>query len=168
MILRQWHLFLHAWATEGAGNSVAAQADGSLLLKGEQLQEPFAISFEEMCRRFETLPGAWCEPDGAVGWNPPRETGGDGALENGALENGAGDNGPGENGPGQYLGGTLHCLDERVMCVELFVHLRQQNWLRMLDALMGEERRIAIQLAEEGVFVSPEGFLHRAFATPLA
>jgi len=114
--MEESHIFIHRFAA-----AIARQG-----------QMPFAATFEEMCQRIGTIPGAYCEPDGAIGWNPSR----DGS---------------------ESLGGTIHCIDSRVMCVELFARLHLKNW-KTLHLAISSGTPTIIQLPEQGRFVSVEDY----------
>ncbi len=100
-------------------------------------QTAFECTFEEMCRQIEQLPGAYCEPDGAIGWNPAT----DGS---------------------ESLGGTIHCIDDRVLCVELFSRLGLENWKRMHPLISGNARTV-IQLPQQGRFVSVDEYEQQTY-----
>jgi hypothetical protein len=140
MQVKEWHVFVHVLDNDKENMADAPGAKGRLSLTSEQLRNPFPDTFEEMCLRIDSMPGAYCEPDGSVGWNPP-------------------------GFQGEQLGGTLHCIDERVMCVELFSSLGEENWKRLIDTISSNCPDVAVQLAEEGVFLSREGFRLRAYET---
>lgn len=160
MTRREWHLFLHATAVPMAGrlddsaNSGCSGGDSGAQGAGSPQfrpfpEVPFSVSFEQIRAAFETLPGAYCEPDGAMGWNP------------------SGD---------EQLGGTIHCgmhrspaggsgreTREQVVCIELFSSLERTSWRRWVESLGVDPGGLAIQLAEEGRFVSLAEFERMAF-----
>jgi len=55
------HLFIH-YRKSHPGNG------GSVL---HELNQPIPVEFDQVMTRFNRLPGGYCEPDGAWGWNTP-------------------------------------------------------------------------------------------------
>lgn len=128
-----WHIFLHR-RSEGERASPVLRPDGArtLVLESADLQQPFPCTFETLVAGLSSLPGAWCEPDGAFGWYPSA----DGSEE---------------------LAGTIHCLDHRVMSVEMHMGLSPGHW-QQVAALVRLHSPFIIQLAEQGVFVEEAEF----------
>jgi hypothetical protein len=127
---RNWHIFVHALDPALAPKTSGA-IDGvaTLEVPAAAVNGPFALTFEQVAAGIAALPGAWVEPDGALVWNPRQ---------------------------GGQIAGTLHCLDHRVLSLELYVSCRGEAWRDFCSAGLGESA-ICIQLAEHGSFVSSEG-----------
>ncbi len=133
-----WHFFIHFLNDCSPGDFITANLFGhsvdSVQLRPTDLREPFSHTFDEVRHRIESETGGYCEGDGAFGWHPPNDS-------------------------QTHLCGTIHCLDERVMCFELHAELTPDSWLR-LNEVLGTKDRTVIQFPEYGVFVMHQE-LHR-------
>ncbi len=127
------------------------QVDGveleTLELSGPQWQHPFAWSFETLFERLESL-GACCEWDGAWGWYPADLPGNHSAAR---------------------VGGTAHCLDQRVMCLEVFAEWKADRFRQWAEAIVDPntvpDEQLLIQLLPSGYFMTCtayEQWLHRS------
>ncbi len=127
---RSWHIFVHAIDPAHAPKALGA-IDGvaTLQVSAVAVNGPFELTFEQVAAGIAALPGSWVEPDGALVWNPRQ---------------------------GGQIAGTLHCLDHRVMSLELHVSCKGEAWRAFCSAGLGESA-ICIQLAEHGSFVSRDG-----------
>lgn len=102
----------------------------SLVLDPAHLRSPFEMTFDTTRERIENEPGGYCEGDGAFGWHPPHDS-------------------------TTHLCGTIHCVDERIVCIELHANLTQGSWSRLIE-ILGLDHQIAIQFPELGIFIESE------------
>lgn len=119
----------------------------TLELSGPHWQQPFAWSYETLVDRLESM-GASCEWDGAWGWYPAQVPGDSMVVK---------------------VGGTAHCLDQRVMCLEVFAEWpadRFRQWAKsILDPQSSADEQLLVQLLPSGHFLTCsayEQWLHRS------
>jgi hypothetical protein len=136
---QDWHFFIYQlpddWVEpENAGSlhSLLGFQVPRLQLTGRDLQTPFELKFDDVQSQFERIDGGYCEWDGAFGWHPLDDT-------------------------ETRMCGTIHCLDERVMCFELHARLHLTSW-HQLKSILGLDDRLAIQFPEYGALVSQATF----------
>lgn len=126
------HLFLH-YRTVTDGSDVPRD-DGAH--RGAGLTVPFncpiPIEFDEVMARFNRLPGGYCEPDGAWGWNTADQM--------------------------TRTGGTMQAFGEQVMCVETWGQIAARDWPRLLEMFGLSSDSAVVQLVEQGVFLSADSF----------
>jgi hypothetical protein len=136
-----WHFFIHSLngrsATDGVQTDIFGHSVNAIQLRPTDLRDPFPQTFDDVRQRIESETGGYCEGDGAFGWHPPNDS-------------------------QTHLCGTIHCLDERVMCFELHADLTPDSWLQ-LSEILGITDQVAIQFPEYGIFVTPQE-LHRLLA----
>lgn len=116
------HLFIH-YRKSHPGNG------GSVL---HELNQPIPVEFDQVMARFNQLPGGYCEPDGAWGWNTPDQQ--------------------------TRTGGTMQALGEQVMCVETWGQIAPRDWLPLLELFSLTPQTAIVQLVEEGRFLSADEF----------
>lgn len=127
-----WHLFLYRLdQSEPVATRPVTVHDRTvpaLQLKPGGQQSPFEITFDEARQRLEELAGGYCEGDGAFGWHPPHHE-------------------------ATHLCGTIHCVDERVICVEMHAKMSRAAWSELSQALRIDDD-VAVQFPESGIFVT--------------
>jgi len=116
------HLFIH-YRKSHPGNGGSVQ---------HELNQPIPVEFDQVMTRFNRLPGGYCEPDGAWGWNTPDQQ--------------------------TRTGGTMQALGEQVMCVETWGQIAPRDWLPLLELFSLTPQTAIVQLVEEGRFLSAEEF----------
>ncbi len=120
--MSELHLFIHyREAVPGGGGTVT-----------HELSQPIPIQFDEVMTRFNQLPGGYCEPDGAWGWNTADQQ--------------------------TRTGGTMQALGEQVMCVETWGQIAPRDWLPLLGLFGLKPQTAIVQLVEEGRFLTAEEF----------
>ena len=97
------------------------------------IAKPMTVTFDKVCAAINSLPGGYCEPDGAFGWNPSvdRVT---------------------------RIGRTLHAFDERIMCVEIFGSIDPADWAAFAEHF-GLASELVVQVVEHGVFLEAADFM---------
>ena len=118
------HLFIHY-----RHPSPASHVSGSLT---DDLSQPIPVDFDEVMARFNRLPGGYCEPDGAWGWNTADQQ--------------------------TRTGGTMQAFGERVMCVETWGQIAPRDWWPLLELFGLNAETAIVQLVEAGRFLSAEEF----------
>jgi hypothetical protein len=125
--MTELHLFLHYLPPEVHS---AAALGGQLA--GPIPNCPIPIEFDEVMARFNRLPGGYCEPDGAWGWNTADQM--------------------------TRTGGTMQAFGEQVMCVETWGQIAARDWPRLLEMFGLSSDSAVVQLVEQGVFLSADSF----------
>lgn len=120
--MSELHLFIHYRGTVPGGG-------GTIL---HELNQPIPIKFDEVLARFNQLPGGYCEPDGAWGWNTPDQQ--------------------------TRTGGTMQAIGELVMCVETWGRIAPRDWEPLLGFFGLTLQTAVVQLVEEGRFLPAEEF----------
>jgi hypothetical protein len=120
--MAELHLFLHFYSAKNERECDLAGA----------LSEPIPIEFDRVMDRFNQLPGGYCEPDGAWGWNTADQL--------------------------TRTGGTMQAFGEQVMCVETWGQIAARDWSRLLELFGLTMDTAVVQLVEQGTFVSAEAF----------
>lgn len=136
------HLMIHALPEKVVQEQ--AWLDGleveTVKLAGVTWQQPFSWSFETLVERLERL-GAACEWDGAWGWFP--------------AESGTGQ-------PRVQVGGTAHCLDQRVMCIEVFAQWDADHFRQWAAAIipppLDPEQHLLVQSLPSGHFLTCQAY----------
>ncbi len=121
--MAELHLFLHFLPSPRAvlGPNLASD-----------LTKPIPMDFDQVMQRLNQMPGGYCEPDGAWGWNTPDQL--------------------------TRTGGTMQAFGEQVMCVETWGHIAARDWPHLLDLFGLSSDTTVVQLVEQGVFLSAETF----------
>lgn len=123
--MAELHVFLHYCRPE-------KKLPGSL---GTGLNEPIPSDFDRVMERFNQLPGGYCEPDGAWGWNTADQL--------------------------TRTGGTMQAFGERVMCVETWGQIAARDWPCLLEMFGLSSDTTVVQLVEQGTFLAAESFAHQ-------
>jgi hypothetical protein len=121
--MAELHLFLHFLPPGTAFGGPLAQ----------NLNEPIPIAFDRVMERLNQLPGGFCEPDGAWGWNTTDQS--------------------------TRTGGTMQAFGEQVMCVETWGQIHPRDWSALLDLFGLTESTTVVQLVEQGRFLSGREFI---------
>lgn len=155
---REQHIFLHCRPMVGA-------VEPAIWTSGPERPAarpvtPFPLDFEGICRAIEQLPGAYCEPDGAIGWNPSGSE-----HLGGTILCGIGNPGGNPALPSGSLTPESSAV-EQVVCLELFSSLSRDNWRRLLGVLAIPPEQLEVQLAEQGLFLGVEEYTRRFLCEP--
>lgn len=110
-------------------DGVAVEA---FVLSSSDWQTPFSLLFEETQARIDSTEGGYCEGDGAFGWHAATF-------------------------PETACCGTIHCIDERIMCFEFHARLKLDAWNYLREVLQLDDRT-AFQFPELGVMIGPKCF----------
>lgn len=146
--MKEHHLFVHRRPAEVTSGKTCVDSLEleTFALSGASWQQPFDWSFEVLVERLERL-GASCEWDGAWGWYPI-------SADDGQVL--------------ARVGGTAHCLDQRVMCLEVFASWTRAEFRTWAASVVGPdlspEQQLLVQLLPSGHFLSCssyERWLHR-------
>ncbi len=134
---QRWHLYLHGTMHPPslAAAKYGDRAWPTLKIDPGDLCDPMPYEFDAFCGQLAAALGVYCEPDGAFGWHPQF---GD---ESGVASR-------------TSVTGTIHCVDRRVLAVEMFAELRPEDWHRFVRQFK-DVPWLVVQLVEAGVFVSP-------------
>jgi hypothetical protein len=132
--MKTWHIFLHRLEMPLPRPARGEPIFGwkCLDLSPTDIAEPMTVMFDEACVSINSLPGGYCEPDGAFGWNPSADR-------------------------VTRIGGTLHAFDERVMCVEIFGSIDPVDWANF-SGHFGTDSELVVQVVERGVFLPSTDF----------
>jgi len=131
-IMTDLHLFLHYRAvSDGSPFPASGDSNRTPNLAGS-LVRPIPIEFDEVMDRFNRLPGGYCEPDGAWGWNTPDQL--------------------------TRTGGTMQAFGEQVMCVETWGQIAARDWPKLLELFGLSSESAIVQLVEQGIFLSADSF----------
>ena len=118
---------------QGRPSALAADAEGRLAVRKDQLALPLACTFDDAYAKLAELDKLFIEPDGAFLW-----TGWDRSLDP----------------PNELwrLDGCLYDSGPRLQYVELKGHSGAEPWARFLAALNANDDNTMIQFVESGQF----------------
>ena len=134
---RAFHTIVHA-VSEGvlvsAENSVDIDGSSLSCLSGPLETAGFAMSYEQLSERFESIERMFLEPDGSFVW---------------VVE---------ENGRRDQLDGLIVDDGQRVLTVEAKGTASKEMFDRMLETLGWPGQAVVIQLVNHGVYVREPEF----------